>query len=197
MALFTKQCWAGAQEASVWGLSFSPECFCCVTLGTHYLPSLGFGLILVVWGDWHVVFKPNFMGALNLTPLKIFSGSPWTSDSSPDYKQTPGSPEINSWLIWLTKLWQGASRTHNRENSAEKTGYPCVKKKERKNLDLYLTPLTKMKLKWVKDLNLRPETVKLLGKNKGKNFIDIDLGSVFGYDAKIVDNKCNNLTFAQ
>lgn len=107
MALFTKQCWAGAQEACVRGLSFSPECFCCVTLGTHYLPSLGFALILVVWSDWRVVFKPNLMGALNLTPLKIFSGSPWTSDSSPDYKQTPGSPEINSWPIWLTKLWQG------------------------------------------------------------------------------------------
>ena len=66
-------------------------------------------------------------------------------------------------------------------------------KKERKKLDRYLTPLTKMNLKWIKHLNLRPETVKLLGKNKGKNFIDIDLGHVFGYDAKSVDNKCNKL----
>ena len=50
-----------------------------------------------------------------------------------------------------------------------------------------------MNLKWIKDFNLTPETVKLLGKNKGKNFIDIGLGSVFGYDAKSVGNKCDNL----
>lgn len=65
--------------------------------------------------------------------------------------------------------------------------------KERKKLDLYLTALTKMNLKWIKDFNLSPETVKLLGKNKGKNFIDIGLGSVFGYDAKSIGNKCDNL----
>ena len=81
-----------------------------------------------------------------------------------------------------------AASTHNRENSAEKTGHPSVKKKERN-----WTTLTKMNLKWIKDFNLTPETVKLLGKNKGKNFIDIGLGSVFGYDAKSIGNKCDNL----
>ena len=46
-----------------------------------------------------------------------------------------------------------------------------------------------MNLKWIK-VYVRPETVKLLEKNKGKNSIDIGLGNdVFGYDTKSIDNK--------
>lgn len=44
-------------------------------------------------------------------------------------------------------------------------------------LDLYLPMLIKVKLKWIKYLHLRPETIKLPGENVGKNFLDIGLGN--------------------
>ena len=59
-------------------------------------------------------------------------------------------------------------------------------------VDHFLILYTKISSKWVKDLNVRPDTIKLLEKNIGRTLSDISHSNIF-FDAshRIMEIKAN------
>ena len=60
-------------------------------------------------------------------------------------------------------------------------------------LEHFLTPYTKINTKWIKDLNVRPETIKLLEESICKTLSDINHSSIF-YDPppRVMEIKAKN-----
>ena len=85
------------------------------------------------------------------------------------------SPEINPCTYWYLSFDKGGKNGAKKPSSinvAEKIGKLNVKKKN----EIRTLPNTihKINTKWIKDLNVRPETIKFLEENIGRSLSDIN-----------------------